>query len=768
MAESKYLYYTIQEDTTLLNLIQEEDSVFTYYDSIGGQLELLRFQVDGLDNNTRIWNKYTLEQQQQYISDRLSNTLSVVNAGTTLVIPTDNANIEPTLIRGRGLFLKQKGFKGFWSKALEYFNNNEEYIDSKKIPDKSGRITVSIKNYNISVWAYSHSLDEVLDITPFIYTCNTATGQGSGKFALTLDPISDLEFMQTSGQTSYFHYNVNSYKDNKGTINIPYFIKNLQKKDLIFIRFEKLDIERRRNFLDKNSLKVNENLLAGQVYDMIGFIDTVSESYNAASDDKIITVSGRDLLGILEDDSSHFFPLVFARGSDVLMFNTDQNNGWFKRNFDDGTLNYNFTYSDRSIKDSIGFVINQLANMGVVRESLFSGYNKNNKEDLSQTRLSQRRDKALKIQGGDEIVNGKSYAKWVDVKGVWQIVDVLVDSELGNRRQNNNQLINSEASLLEHMNNICQPPFVEFFGDTYGDKYVFTARQRPFTKNAILGYINDNTLLEIDLNDVIRHDLNWETEYYSWYQIEPSISGLGYDNQSILAYIPILHLDGFANIFGNNGFIISDSYMPYRSLAGDKKDKLIDDDISSLLNDFIYVIETSAYLPFTRNGSIVLNGDRRIKKNTWVRFNPTGEIFYVDGVSNDISFSRERVDRNTTLQVSRGMVERYVTGKVRSENVIETVDIKPLTNEEIKLKALSKIPTEEGVASADYIEPVTVTPVGIVNYFNIVNTKLIEDLVIKNITSNNIEIAKPTEQTKAKVDVNSYVFNFFLQRKQFK
>jgi Na+/phosphate symporter len=41
-----------------------------------------------------------------------------------------------------------------------------------------------------------------------------------------------------------------------------------------------------------------------------------------------------------------------------------------------------------------------------------------------------------------------------------------------------------------------------------------------------------------------------------------------------------------------------------------------------------------------------------------IRHTGTGEVFYVDNVSNYASFTEDNVERATTLQVSRGMVEK--------------------------------------------------------------------------------------------------------------
>src|SRR5690554_641312 len=68
---------------------------------------------------------------------------------------------------------------------------------------------------------------------------------------------------------------------------------------------------------------------------------------------------------------------------------------------------------------------------------------------------------------------------------------------------------------------------------------------------------------------------------------------------------------------------------------------------------------TTIYKPFTRKGTIIVNGDRRLKKGTWFYYKPTNEIFYILSVTQSYSSS---IDRTTVIQVERGMVLDYVTG----------------------------------------------------------------------------------------------------------
>ena len=136
----------------------------------------------------------------------------------------------------------------------------------------------------------------------------------------------------------------------------------------------------------------------------------------------------------------------------------------------------------------------------------------------------------------------------------------------------------------------------------------------------------------------------------------------------------------------------------------------------------IYLIESNAYLPFTRRGTIVLNkGDRRIKKGSYIEYERTGEVFYVEAVINSASISGNQVNRSTVLQVSRGMIKRFVD---KSSTVLV------YEGEEI-------------------------------NYFNLVNLENLKS------TLKEFMIKNERKSLMKAVLVNKEVFNFFLSKKQF-
>jgi len=120
-----------------------------------------------------------------------------------------------------------------------------------------------------------------------------------------------------------------------------------------------------------------------------------------------------------------------------------------------------------------------------------------------------------------------------------------------------------------------------------------------------------------------------------------------------------------------------------------------------------------------------MNGDRRIKKGNWIFYRPTQEFFYVTQVTNNISISTETIDRTTTIQVERGMLQKYLLGST------ETID-----GEEVDI-----------------------------SYFNIVDIPKFKQGVYDTVTKG---VAEDKFDYKADIAINKKVFNFFLQRRHFK
>ena len=314
-------------------------------------------------------------------------------------------------------------------------------------------------------------------------------------------------------------------------------------------------------------------------------------------------------------------------------------------------------------------------------------------------------------------------------KGIWQIIELVIDKGVRHRTIADTSLSQPNGSLISQFFKYCQKPFVEFYTDTYGDKFNFIVREPPFDQARILDFIDTGLInkLTVDDADVINENFSFSTEAYSWYEIDPQSVNFG-KTDSIFSKIPIVLFDEFAKIFGSSKMSVVSNYISWIGRVHEGEEKDSNYLLEQVLIDLKYLIDCYSYLPFTREGTIVINGDRRFKRGTWMRYASTGEIFYIDEVTNDYLHTGDTIDRVTLLKVSRGMVEKYVTGEVTTT-----------------------------LGATGQSVPVT--------YFNIVDTDLILEYAREQVAIDGVK--KITINPKSVNKVRPEIFNFFMKRQQF-
>ena len=296
-----------------------------------------------------------------------------------------------------------------------------------------------------------------------------------------------------------------------------------------------------------------------------------------------------------------------------------------------------------------------------------------------------------------EIIQNGSFERSLSKsKGIMSIVNLNIDPSIANRQVIDSSLATANGSILNYIRKICQRPFVEFFGDTYGDKYHFTVRKPPFDREsyAYLAKIpvtnvelkkqfsdigkeisgpktvlveiefETNNHVFIEVQEVISESLAMnDSEIYTWYQITPQNLQFGQGNDIALAYLPIKGFQEYIDIWGNKPYQIQHNYSPYNPNLLQENPNLLSEIEKQTYLDLVYMIESTAYLPFTRKGTITIaGGNRTLKKGNFVQYY-TGEMFYVEAVQHSYSVDVYGViSRSTTIQVSRGMIQAFIRG----------------------------------------------------------------------------------------------------------
>lgn len=327
---------------------------------------------------------------------------------------------------------------------------------------------------------------------------------------------------------------------------------------------------------------------------------------------------------------------------------------------------YNFLAKETIVEAKTGRIIQQgNSNITSFSDSLFktqTGYKYSAKADVT---VKNETEYVPKVPPKPAVSTGNTTNERY-APGIWRITKVLIDSSVADKQVMDSGISTLQGSLLNFFRKVCQEPMVEFMGDTFGNQYYWIVRRPPTDKEGMTKMI-DLTTIDLNSDDIESTDLNWNNQgIYSWYQFVPYADMLGMREATF--FNPAIFFPEFASVWGSKPLSVESNYYNF-AFSGrwnaDKTDNEANGNriIKNALLDFKYLIESNAYNAFTRRGTITLrNGDRRIKRGTLI-LHTSGEVFYVDSVSNSFEVSTGGASRTTTLSVSRGMYPAYIYGK---------------------------------------------------------------------------------------------------------
>lgn len=265
--------------------------------------------------------------------------------------------------------------------------------------------------------------------------------------------------------------------------------------------------------------------------------------------------------------------------------------------------------------------------------------------------------------------------------GIWQITKLLMDGDVQNKQVCDSSISLQTGSLINYFNKVCQKPFVEFFGDTFGNQFYWIVRRPPFDE---IGFTRMfNYLVDISEEDILSKNLQWEnSEIYSWYQYLPTGDVLGISEQSFMS--PAIFFPEYASIWGSRPLSVQSMYFNfiYSGLYNvELEDRMANQNriAQNMLKDFRFLVESNAYKPFSRKGSITLQGNQSLKRGMMCHLS-SGEIFHIDFVSHSYSITTGGVNRTTTIQVSHGIFDHLLHSNDKTKpsyfNIIDFGDYK--------------------------------------------------------------------------------------------
>jgi hypothetical protein len=574
--------------------------------------------------------------------------LDAVNVTVTLYAPQINQPSPEIKVESNEVNAKEpektSEITGVNDKKEEY-KKDANYVPVTEYKDYKSILGVTNTDRNPSssalfeVWIYVRALDSIVDVSRLVTNLSVNHTPQSSTFSFDLVNINDI------GKDDYDAPVFNT-SFNGGMIT--YLSKILQNNDIVFIKLEQLKVERRDASEGIGKWLVDEKYLAGRYYDLIGLIDTAEDVANAKNNERATKVQGRDLSKLLTDDQAVFFPLALVKntaGNVVVATKTESEVG-LRRNFATGNFDTLFAKNFQPINALINFFFDLIASMGVV------------KEEWSDLLFSSYKDQRMKTADGTKFR-----------KGIYQIVDLIFDRTVEDKRLVDASATNPQGTMLSLMNKVCQTPFVELLLRTEKDMFRAIVRRPPFYRDALLAVKKElesqnSAVMTIASNCIVSASLKFEDNFYTWFNLMPKGLFAGNDQNVALSYCPIFQIDEYMNAWGSKPLQVTDNYADYNGL-GIKKEELEKKGVSYykqvVVNDAVFTIECNAYLPFTRKGKITLaKTDSRIKVGDWVYYEPTKEVYYVDAVQHDISYTNDSVNTSTAVTVSRGMVLNIV------------------------------------------------------------------------------------------------------------
>ena len=453
-----------------------------------------------------------------------------------------------------------------------------------------------------------------------------------------------------------------------------------------------------------NNPKVEVSDIPNRYWDMIGLVDTNHQSYSAPNVSVGININGRDCMKLLIEESSYYLTLPDEREKAAQtegLFVNDNPENWGRParvssiNMTSKIFNLQISAA-RTVGEMMSFIISSMAAIEIAPDKLFEGY-----------QAQERSGKGFGISKYESYDLKSNTTQTFKAAGIWQIIKLQIDNyAVNDRTVIENRLAVHSGSLVNAMKLFADGRFIEFFGDTYVDQFFIMVRRPPYNKKCVFDYLTKITganpggpTFELDVSErkantpqtlkksdefiegqnvggikdngqsiddcmVVSENINWYNgEVYSWYRINLPQAAADQKMWASELY-PVIFFREYCEIWGNKALDVQSNYIPWNKIPLKSSTKVMQTTfMTQLYEDLAYLIETNAYLPFTRSGSITMKGDRRIKAKTWIRYIPTGEVFYVDKVTNNYSITDTKIERTTTLNVSRGMVEYNSSGQ---------------------------------------------------------------------------------------------------------
>lgn len=412
MAQFVRIDYRDKRVTTIKDLLdQQKITSITAKDFLE-----VKNPTTGFKNRDELFLAYTAQQKKELgikSSADISESTKIYPPAM-LWVQTDKVQID--VIKYDSQFVKPEYSQSFISDQISKIINSSGYYKdefTKIYPKCSVWVWVKTLEPNSKNPGKSDSYNmnvlngRIINVSPFIQDVNIGVTDSGGNFSITLPFIPGTTLPLSDEDTGGYSKPAAYYNQHKLDVNEIMFLENgevvvdttifkygerrtnflnmiMQSNDLVFIKFEKLAAEP-ENIIDE--LFVSERNLPNQYFDMIGLIDSVVQP--TRPEDIGVNIQGRDMMKLLLDDGSFFFPNSYVSKDfekNILINSTGQSDGSNAQNIlsersnpegrivSDGMIQEFFQAGSRTINSALSTLIRTLSNIEVAPSSLFDFY----------------------------------------------------------------------------------------------------------------------------------------------------------------------------------------------------------------------------------------------------------------------------------------------------------------------------------------------------------------------------------------------------------
>lgn len=707
------------EDDTKKKLVVEGDITYVHtYSAISTLQDLIKYKgwfdyenkreplpdeiLNHAGNLQSIQSTYTSDELEEFKGEEKDN----LPLGVKLQIPSKYIREEFVVFDGQQNIVPKDDTETFISEALLASTKSPSYSLTSSL---SGTVTKKIvPKPRVWIWCRSLGLSndenlprfstqgEIFDLTPFITNLNVNHSKNGGNFSFNLAPLTCeceidgwvLKYTSDSSGTNFIASDKLTNKIGRfQTRNSFLFHNMISENDVVFIT---MDSDYPVNL--KNP-KIPLSELPGKYYDLIGLVDKNSVKTNANSNVSI-AISGRDLVKLFIEDSAYILNLDEQGGLKQGVIKNDNPENWgrpmrkSKLNVTSPILALSVA-QPRTVGEMLSFIFSTLATTEIVPDKVFKYY-ESQEEGFGISKYTffdaELRRNVL-----------------FNAAGIWQIIKLQIDPEnVNDRYVVDSTLAVHSGSLTNAIKTFIDDRFIEILFDTYKDQFFCVVRRPPYNWKSVVDYLDklatsDDSDLIITEDEVVEDDLSWyDEDVYAWYRINTSYVSFGVNRDVYQDSLPVVYFREYCEIYGNKGLDIMTNYLPFLNVPlnphQNENDFVLE---TQRYEDLAYLVETNAYLPFTRKGTITIKSKRGIKRGTWIRYVPTKEIFYVESVSHMTSTNFNSTEYTSTLVVSRGMVESTASGQYILPYYFKIIDGLYNTDSQIQEQIIDEFELQE-------------------------------------------------------------------------